>query len=230
MPVLIGLHGKRGSGKDTAFSFIQQWAKGRGVRAGGRGFADTLKWSFARLFTPDCSMSEGISWCNSIKETGSLIVGQELHLPGDQVNRLTQEISGRVALQRYGTEMHRDVFGADFWVDQLLPMTEGFTPDAEQQWPYNFVGEYFNDWEPPEICCITDLRFINEAQRIKDLGGEIWKIDRPVENEDNHASEVELPEEFIDVVCLNWSDLPAFYASVVTLMDLRHSEVANAPD
>jgi len=45
-----------------------------------------------------------------------------------QLIAIEHSITGRQALQRYGTEGHRDVFGEDFWVDALLPVdsyTEG---------------------------------------------------------------------------------------------------------
>jgi len=67
MTVLIGLHGRLGAGKDTAFEGIHKWASERGVRAARRGFADALKLSFARLFIPDCGLDEAVNWCNTLK-------------------------------------------------------------------------------------------------------------------------------------------------------------------
>lgn len=59
-------------------------------------------------------------------------------------------MSFRDLLQRYGTEAHRHVFGPDFWVNALLP--EGF--------------DHSN-----RLIFITDMRFPNEAARVRSLGG-----------------------------------------------------------
>jgi len=53
MTHLIGINGKKGSGKDTACDFIRTWAADRNMTVERRGFADLLKWSIARLFIPD---------------------------------------------------------------------------------------------------------------------------------------------------------------------------------
>ena len=77
----------------------------------------------------------------------------------------------REFLQRYGTEAHRDVFGEDFWLEYTLPAN----------------GHYSGN-----LICITDLRFSNEAERIKQLGGRIWFINRITNRSvvDPHSSEI----------------------------------------
>jgi len=199
MSILIALNGRRGAGKDTAFGYIQEWASARGVSAHRRGFADALKQSFARMFIPDISVEEALMWCDELKADSLLTVSWERSDSFSTLTEVTHKISGRQALQRYGTEGHRDVFGDDFWVDVLLPEEtihddlEGIVPT----WPYNFRGPL--SAEPPEICVITDCRFPNEALRVKALGGEVWEIDRiDMELDDSHASEVPLPPELID--------------------------------
>ena len=229
MTVLIGLNGRRGAGKDTAYSFIHQWGEGRGVSVGRRGFADALKLSFARLFIPNVSVDEAVIWCDMLKGEGQSKVeiewGNYDH-PSIQ-SFVKHVISGRVALQRYGTEGHRDVFGEDFWVDALLPLnTVAFEnvgmfphkpPDAkiDMQWPRNFMGQL--DQEPPQICVITDCRFPNEAQRIKILGGQVWEIHRGGQKiDDGHSSEKPLPPNMIDTTVYNNAegDFRAFKADI----------------
>jgi len=76
----------------------------------------------------------------------------------------------RTFLQRYGTESHRDIFGYDFWLDYTLPV-RGF-----------YQGR---------AICVTDVRFVNEAERVRMLGGHIWVIDREqVVTLDTHESEI----------------------------------------
>jgi hypothetical protein len=205
MPTLIGLHGRRGAGKDTAFGYAHEWATGRGLLARRRGFADALKLSFTRLFIPDCSVDEGVAWCDEIKDhlsrafvTAEWTRGFEVK--GETETTIRHKISGRLALQRFGTEGHRDVFGTDFWVDALLPTTtiiDEHDLPVGPKWPINFMSGL--DQGDPDICVITDVRFPNEAERIKLLGGEVWEIYREgYKIDDSHASEIRLPSDLID--------------------------------
>ena len=203
MSVLIALNGRRGAGKDTAFSFIQEWANERGVSAHRRGFADALKQSFARMWIPDISVEEAINWCDELKADSLLTISWGRVDSFGTYSEVTHKISGRQALQRYGTEGHRHVFDDDFWVDVLLPMarTAPWEYDTES-WALNFRGPLAAD--PPEICVITDCRFPNEAMRVKALDSEIWEISRPaLEEEDLHPSEAPLPPELIDQTLVN---------------------------
>ena len=79
-------------------------------------------------------------------------------------------VSFRQFLQRYGTESHRGVFGEDFWLEYTLPSN----------------GSYYG-----RKIVVTDVRFENEATRIKELGGQIWFINRTTDRSsfDPHASE-----------------------------------------
>ena len=216
-PTLIAIHGRKGSGKDTVFEFVQEWAAERGVHAARRGFADLLKLSVARIFYPDMNVAEARAWCDRVKHNGMLRLQVRLDEGVDPMRDVTESVyvSGRELLQRFGTESHRDVFGENFWVDQLLPFgaMEIATNDHEHAigpplWVRAFVdGPFVQD--TPEICVITDLRFENEAQRVHDLGGMVWQISRAdSEREDDpHSSEAELRPEMIDLILLNDSTL-----------------------
>lgn len=107
MPRLIGLHGRAGSGKDTAFEAIWYWGRFRHI-VRREAFADRLKLSAARIFFPDISLAEAVEWCNGLKLCGAITA------PGNVV------LSGREFLQHYGTEAHRNVFAESFWVDAAL--------------------------------------------------------------------------------------------------------------
>jgi len=235
MTVLIGLHGRLGAGKDTAFEGIHKWASERGVRAARRGFADALKLSFARLFIPDCGLDEAVNWCNTLKghESASrLAVSWGVFSEYGTDTTIEHSITGRQALQRFGTEGHRDVFGEDFWVDALLPMDP--TPPGlgdSPRWSWAFRQEMDFSVDPPEICVVTDVRFVNEATRIRTLKGINWKIVRPIENgglgdnEGNHASELDLPPELIDHVILNNSSIDDLHSLIDDMMTETYGEV-----
>lgn len=90
----------------------------------------------------------------------------------------TRTISGREFLQRYGTESHRDVFGSDFWIDAVLP-----------------AGR-----DDCDVLVVSDVRFENEAERIRDRGGEVWRITRPsLSTASSHPSEAGLPDHLVDL-------------------------------
>jgi hypothetical protein len=129
-----------------------------------KAFADPLKQSVAALF--------GIQY-SSIDQYKNMD-GMRVWMGHRVISRDNQEgMSFREFLQRYGTESHRDVFGENFWVDLTLP-----------------VGGYY----PGRAIVVTDVRFSNEAARIRDLGGTVVRIIRgnaaPFD-QDHHRSEVQ---------------------------------------
>lgn len=216
MPTLIGINGPMTSGKDTAYSFIQQWAEERGVSTCRRGFADLLKWSAYRIFVPDATIDEGVAWANEFKWSGVITAV----MPRSEDNKDLEEswqISGRQLLQHYGTECHRDVFDPEFWVNALLPF--GQAPGSQ------YAGERVDDkwhanFDHADICCITDLRFENEAERIKHMrivrgGGYVLEIERPGIEREAHISEAKLPRELVDITINNAGTLEQFRDNVI---------------
>lgn len=202
-PLLVGISGVKRSGKNTAAWSIADWAVSVGLTSFDRGFADKVKWAFARQFYPDMNMITAISWCDRFKEQGHVEIYDD---PDTQIH--FDEVSGRDCLAHLGTEVGRDIFGYDFWVDQLLPM-QFF--DAKSDWR----GQEFND---ADICTISDLRFDNELARVKYLNGFLIKIrnqeaERAVIEEANamgreiHRSELGLADELFDVVINNDSTI-----------------------
>jgi hypothetical protein len=91
------------------------------------------------------------------------------------------QLSGREYLQRYGAEAHREIFGKDFWVDAA-----------------------FNRLEKG-VTIVTDVRFDNEAEAIHDVGGVIWRIERPGNGitESQHSSEQGVNDNLIDQLLVN---------------------------
>lgn len=206
MPTLIGINGPMTSGKDTAYSFIQEWAKERGVSTCRRGFADLLKWSAYRIFQPDATIDEGVAWANEFKWKGVIKAYNDYEESMDDANF---EITGRQLLQHYGTECHRDVFDPEFWVNALLPVT--MTYESTYRWHDNF--------DRAQVCVITDLRFPNEAERVRELDGNVWVIKRDSVQREAHISEAKLPANLVDMNIDNNGTLESFRESVRVLMD-----------
>ena len=60
---------------------------------------------------------------------------------------------------------------------------------------------------------ITDVRFSNEVEWIKKLGGKIYRIDR-YESDPSHESEKLIPHLDVDGIFVNKSSLKVFHASI----------------
>ena len=171
---IIGLTGFAQSGKDTVAALI---AKQVGGTVKTCAFADLIKVSAARTLgvlthPDDVGMKAVRSWADTFK------LGQSVQIVSAK-GEVIHSITGRAFLQRYGSEAHRDLFGPDFWVEQI-------------------------DWEPEcDVLIFTDCRFENEAEAIRDKGGEVWRVNRPSTREGGHISEKPLPDELVDIEILN---------------------------
>lgn len=214
-PVLIGLNGKKGSGKNTVGEFIKDWVQeDLGTEAQLQGFADRLKLSFARIFVPDCTLEEALLFCDTIKNQGS-IKHDTIFKDNGLFDRFGKRnvISGREALQNYGTEAHRQVFGDSFWVDQILPRGGG-DHGEHIRWSSKWDDDITH-------AIITDVRFPNEAERIRELGGKVYEVVRPSLDgpEDTHASETPLPRQLVDAQIINDGTLEDLREKTIERMD-----------
>lgn len=219
-PLLIGLTGRKFSGKNTVGEFIKEWAQENGQKAELRGFADSLKLSFARIFVDDATLEESLEFADAMKNYGKLSF--DVPLTNGIFDRFgpRSKISGRKALQNYGTEAHREIFGDDFWVDQLLPLGSYDESGNHPLWT--------DKWGPGnDICIVTDARFPNEAARIKRLGGLVIRIYRPALEKDGdlHASEQDLPRKLVDIDIYNKDTRKKLKSIVFGMMDYAVPEI-----
>lgn len=122
----------------------------------------------------------------------------------DILGSLFGTITGREYLQNIGNEA-RVVFEPNFWINQVLP--------EPSHHPASDLRRYENDRSLRErypdalYVCITDLRYPNEAERVKALGGHVWEVVRPGVESDGHASEIPLPRNLVDLTINNGGDL-----------------------
>lgn len=106
--------------------------------------------------------------------------------------------AAREFLQRLGVAC-RDQIGPDVWVDALARRLQA---------------------HPSARYVITDVRFPNEAEFIRSLGGALWRIQRPGTGPANgHSSEVALDEYQFDRILVNDG----------SLADLRRVVLESAP-
>jgi hypothetical protein len=178
--MLIGLNGRLQSGKDTTYEIIQEFVP----HAERLAFTDLLKVSAA------ASLGISSSMMDQFKTQGIIRVST--------MNGIISELSGREYLQRYGTEAHRDVFGDNFWVDQVLPVD----------------FDHSN-----KFVVLTDMRFPNEAERVKHLGGFTVKVHRH-QDSSAHRSEQNIDTQ-IDYFLDNTGTLNDLRANVYYMLNSR---------
>lgn len=153
--MIVGFVGFIGSGKDTAADYLVNF---HGFRRDS--FANTLKDAVACVFGWDRTMLEGRTkssreWREQRDEWWS--------------QRLGREVTPRLMLQLWGTEVCRQGFHDDIWIASLENKMRKTTDDI----------------------VISDVRFPNEIKAIHNAGGIVVRIKRGPEPEwYNHAVNV----------------------------------------
>lgn len=194
--MIVGLVGKKGSGKDTVAAYLMKEYEFQ-----RKAFADPLKKSVAALLDIPFSEIDKLKLDQDIHITlhrnYTINFSDKPKVTHEQSIPITS-FSFREFLQRYGTESHRDIFGPDFWVDQTLP-----------------VGGYYQSRK----IVITDCRFNNEADRIKSLGGKVVLVTRPeLKATDEHQSEKELESIVPNHILKNNGSIEDLYKGIEELL------------
>jgi hypothetical protein len=169
--VIIGINGFKGAGKDTVADYLV--SKYGFEKA---SFAALLKQSVAALF--GISLDDIERWKNSPSMTVK-IVGPSFPMARDI--KTHSQLTFRQFLQRYGTEAHREIFGYDFWVNNLM-----MNLDVDKDY------------------VIPDARFENELRAVRAFGGFNWCVERPGYEGEDHASEVAPDPDLIDYYIHNF--------------------------
>ena len=185
MSMLIGFTGLKGSGKDTAaqvlvkdFDFVRH------------AFADKLKEGVCRLFNISL---EDLEWLKNQDHAWVQVSSGIL----DKHNSYSDN-TFRVFLQRFGTEMAREAFGYNFWIEQ-------------------WQRSYFELRAMGHNVVVTDVRFENEATMLRSLQGVIVEITRPGLESDGHVSEDPLPRSLVDAQIANNGSIEALSVDVYDL-------------
>jgi hypothetical protein len=103
----------------------------------------------------------------------------------------------RELLQRMGTEVGRNLFGENFWVDLAIK-------EARKHKKVVF----------------SDCRYLNEAEAIRKRGGKVWRITRPgVRPANTHTSEKDLDDYRFDARVTHDSTLPKLHKKVDQILE-----------
>lgn len=178
--MIVGLTGKKRAGKDTVANVLVEEFGFERV-----AFADVMKDAALALdpLIPDGLFLSRLS--TIVREDG-----------WERAKDRHKEV--RRTLQRLGTELGRNLFGEDFWVERALaPLEPGYR---------DYV--------------ITDCRFPNEADAVRALsGGKIFRVLRPaIVSTDSHASEVAMDGYEVDAEILNETTIEALQQTTRSLM------------
>lgn len=185
---IIGLTGRAGAGKDTAFRLLS--AATPGIRFQRRAFADLLKESAMLAIGLDPEDAD------DFKTRGRITVWYG----ADR----SHELTGREYFQRYGMEAHREVFGEDFWTTHILH------PDVLDDNAVTVITDVRLDNEAAQIKALggevwlieRQGRTITESTHISEQGLSGDLIDRHIYNTGSLPElEVMMSEAFGAVAC-----------------------------
>jgi hypothetical protein len=110
-------------------------------------------------------------------------------------------IDVRPLMQRLGTEVGREMFGENFWVETALDRI----PDGSK-------------------VVFSDVRYSNEANAVKELGGKIYRISRDgVGPANEHASETALNDYDFDDRIDNSGTVEELYAQIDRVINANGS-------
>jgi hypothetical protein len=175
----IGLAGWARSGKDTVADHLvdnHSYTK--------MSFAAPMKEAMYRL-NPRITVNEVT---NTALRVGIDVYGW------DGIKERSPDVRG--LLQRFGTEVGREMFGDDFWVNAAIKDV----PDGAK-------------------AVFSDVRYPNEADAIRKLGGKVWRVLRPgVGPANEHASEHALNDYSFDKVIDNSSSISGLHSQVGALL------------
>lgn len=187
--MVLGLHGGKGSGKDTVAAYL---IKEHNFER--RAFADPMKKSIAALFDipfhevdkmkddPNATVGLRANWYDSSDRSP-----EPAMVPG-----LSKGMSFSEFIEAYATKAHREVFGDEFWLDYTMPMT-GFYSGR------NVV--------------VTDMKYDEEAVRIRSCGGYRVTVENPLVKQDNTVS-----PELIDYYIVNSGKLDDFEHAIENML------------
>lgn len=120
-------------------------------------------------------------------------------------------ITIRQALQYIGTDVFRNHFDEDVWVKALFSDYYDYTVIKHDTIPE--VKDLLNGEYVQYKCywIITDVRFPNEVDAIKERGGFMIKVERPFANKDNHKSESHVDNISADLLIDNSETLEELF-------------------
>tara|TARA_Y100000590_G_scaffold452111_1_gene594642 strand:+ start:1991 stop:2683 length:693 start_codon:yes stop_codon:yes gene_type:complete len=196
--VIIGLSGKKGSGKNQVAEYMAKILGEENVNI--IAFADPIKEIAVRYM----GVKRDVAWGTQEQKESTYTQWKWEDIPREKrsnYNVSTYHMTVRQLLQYIGTELFRQNISDDFWVKACFNQI------------YNHADKY-------KYHIITDVRFPNEAIQIKDFGGKVVRLWRGgVSAHDKHMSETALNNEDRKII----NSLPDYsYLSKLNFFDVSN--------
>ena len=198
-PDIIGLTGLAGCGKDTVAQLLATH-----LRFSQLAFADALRNEVCEAFGVDLSIltrrdtketptpALALIRCSTDSGFGMALIDQckWLKIGASLRKEFEAPRSPRQIMQWWGTEYRRQFYGQDYWTRTLKARVH--------------IQQKGNQWRH----VISDVRFDNEADAIRAMGGVIWQIKRPhLKHDTSHRSESDGSQFAPDLVIHNCHDI-----------------------
>lgn len=214
-PIIIGLTGLAGAGKDTVADTLVTHAGFRKI-----AFADALRLEVAgayRLYsrfgvlsdrsTKEVPLSQlAFRRCDDARFVERMKELDSFDMPDfDEVAWESVPRSPRHVLQWWGTE-YRRAQNANYWADQVgMKIADGIVGGSTR-------------W------VITDCRFDNEVRGIRSLGGQIWQVMRQglADLEGGHASQTDGTRFAPEAVLVNGGSITSLMHTTLRMLQHRH--------
>lgn len=181
--MIIGLTGKKRSGKDTVAEYL---VKNHGfIRI---GFADALKNACKEIFNLSDNQLYGTE--------------EEKERPDEYWKHSAREILQKVGTELFRNELpkHLSNISNDIWIRVVDKKIKDLLAAGHNK------------------IVISDVRFENEAEYIKNSGGIIIKLNRPSLSADSHSSEKNIDNIIADNTINNTSTLEELYTKVENII------------
>lgn len=141
--------------------------------------------NFMKQFFPKKLGYEELAFADPVKRTAAIALGLPLDYFFCDKNKVEvftfcdgKKMTGRTILQTLGTEALRDNFNDSVWLTNAI----------------NRINQ-----SPANVILITDLRFLNELDFLRNIGAKTIRINRgDLPNKDDHYSENALDGEIFD--------------------------------
>lgn len=171
----IGISGYARAGKDTiADHLVAEYGYSK------VSFATPMREALYRL-NPDIRDIAGMVW--NVRQLADLGGWEDMKTTAPDIRGL---------MQRMGTEVGREMFGENFWVDAAISRV----PDGAK-------------------VVFADVRYPNEADAIRSLSGEVWRVSREGFGPANsHTSENAMDDYKFDKTFSNGDTVDLLYKSV----------------
>lgn len=187
--MLIGISGKKGSGKDQFAGYLKSFYP----EASKDQFARPIKEMVAALIGCDVEQLEDrefketpIPWLTSYWVRNHTTGLKEFY-PTEREAKQIQRIRSSIANQTLTEPQPREI------TPRYLLQTLGTQWGRDSIHPHIWVRSLINRLSHDEVTIITDLRFPNEARAIEENDGITIRINRPgLETSDIHESEIAL--------------------------------------